>query len=178
MDERSSASRDWRERAAALVDPDREPATLPTSILSEVFAHARECYPEECCGILTGPNGGTETEAVRCTNVQNLRRSEGESELDARQGFWIDEQDLYRALREAEARGHELLTVYHSHTDTEAYLSKEDLRGALGPDGRPLWPSARQLVVSVQDGKVRAVALFEWDASTGAYAGRGLRPRV
>ena len=168
----------WRDRAAVLVDSERESATLPVEILNGVFAHARECYPDECCGILTGPAGGEAANQVRCTNVQNLRHSSGESELDARHGFWIDERELLPALQHAREVGHELLTIYHSHVDTEVYLSREDLRGALGPDGLPVWPGAGQVVVSVQQGEVRGAGLFEWDEKERGFCGRPLRARV
>ena len=36
------------------VDPALDPVVLPTSVLNEIFAHAREAEPEECCGLITG----------------------------------------------------------------------------------------------------------------------------
>lgn len=175
---REVRSRDWRERAASLVDPSRSPALLHVELLNGIFAHARECYPDECCGILLGPRGGKAVTQVRCTNVQDLRHSAGESELDAGHGFWIDERELLPALQQAQAKGHDLLIVYHSHVDTEAYFSREDLRGALGPDGTPLWPGVAQVVLSVQQGEIRSVGLFEWDAQTGGFLGRPLHPET
>jgi hypothetical protein len=65
--------------------------------------------------------------------------------------------------------------VYHSHVDTAAYLSFTDLAGATGPDGRPLYPGAHQLVVSVQESGVYGAALFSWDESTERFRGRALR---
>lgn len=168
---------EWLARAAAVIEPGREAALLASELLAEVFSHARECYPEECCGILLARPGVGPTRAVRCTNVQDQRRSAGESDLDARRGFWIDEREQMLALREADARGEELCSVYHSHVDTRAYLSLADLRGALGPDGAPLWPGASQVVVAVRDGVVREAALFEWHESEGCYHGRALRER-
>lgn len=165
----------WRDRAASHIDECLAPALLPATVLDQVFAHSRECYPEECCGILTGPTGGRPIEVVRCTNLQNVRYSRGESELDARHGFFMDERELYRACRGAEERGYAVLVIYHSHVDTEAYFSKQDVDGALGPDGEPLWPGARQLVVSVHEGEVQRAGLFEWESSDGTYVGRLVR---
>ena len=160
----------WSVRAAA--KPEQGAAVFRRSLLAEVFAHARECYPEECCGLMLGPPGAEPRQVVRCTNVQNVRLAKGESELDASQGFWIDEQELERALRAAEERGEELRVVYHSHVDTGAYLSHTDLEAALGPEGTPLWAGVGQLVVSVAESGVREAALFEWDEARGAYVGR------
>jgi proteasome lid subunit RPN8/RPN11 len=173
--ERAPGEEGWRSRAAALVDPELEPAVLPRELLLEVFQHARECYPEECCGLLLGTDAQGPLRVLRCANVQSARAARGESDLDARRAFWIDEHELLRALREADQRGERLVAVYHSHVDTAAYLSFTDLAGALGPDGRPLYPGAHQLVVSIQESGVQAAALFSWDAAAECYRGRALR---
>jgi proteasome lid subunit RPN8/RPN11 len=164
----------WRGRAAAVVEPDLEPARLPREVVLEVFQHARECYPEECCGLLLGTDAQGPLRVLRCANVQSARAARGESDLDARRAFWIDEQELLHALRDADQRGERLVAVYHSHVDTAAYLSFTDLAGALGPDGRPLYPGALQLVVSVQESGVRDAALFVWDATLARFRGRAL----
>jgi len=165
----------WRARAAAVVEPSLEPAALPREVLLEVFQHARECYPEECCGLLLGSDARGALRVLRCANVQSARAARGESDLDARRAFWIDEQELLHALRDADQRGERLVAVYHSHVDTAAYLSFTDLAGALGPDGSPLYPGAQQLVVSVQESGVSGAALFTWDAAAQRYRGRALR---
>jgi proteasome lid subunit RPN8/RPN11 len=165
----------WQTRAAAQLDATLEAVQLPRDLLAEVFQHARECYPEECCGLLLGADRELPTRVVRCTNVQSTRVVRGESDLDARRAFWIDEQELLNALRGAEQRGELLGVIYHSHVDTAAYLSFTDLEGALGPDGRPLYPGVAQLVVSVQESGVLGAALFEWDESARRFLGRGVR---
>ncbi len=170
-----SADPAWSVRAAAQPEPEHSPAVFQRSLLAEVFAHARECYPEECCGLMLGLPGAEPRQVLRCTNVQNVRLAKGESKLDASQGFWIDEQELEQALRAAEERGEELRVVYHSHVDTGAYLSHTDLEAALGPEGTPLWSGVGQLVVSVAETGVWEAALFEWDEERGAYLGRFAR---
>jgi proteasome lid subunit RPN8/RPN11 len=160
------------ESPVAAVDPASEPIGLDRRLLLEVYEHARECYPEECCGILTGPAGERPRAAHRCTNLQNRRHAAGESRLDARHAFWIDEGDLMRALRTAEQAGEHMLVIYHSHVDTGAYMSRADVEGALGPNDDPLWPGVAHLVVSVQGGSVREAAYFEWAADRSAFVGR------
>ena len=167
--------RTWRERAAALVEPERGSLRLPRELMLERYGHARECYPQECCGVVVGRPEPPSWRAVRCGNVQNARRADGESGLDARHAFWIDESDLLEALRLAERRGEELRAVYHSHVDTAAYLSHEDLRGAVSDDGRPRWPGTAQLVVSVWEDGVREAGWFDWDAAGERYLGRSVR---
>jgi len=166
---------DWRTRAAVVCDPSAEPASLPRELLLEVFQHARECYPEECCGLLFGTDRDGPLHLVRCANVQSQRVARGESSLDASRAFWIDEQELFNALRSAESSGERLLVIYHSHVDAAAYLSHTDQAGALGPDGEPLYPGTAQLVVSARDSGVGEAALFRWDPRARAFAGRPVR---
>lgn len=162
-------------RAAVTKDADLERAVLPGELALEIYEHAVQCYPEECCGLLLGPAGSLPARAVRCTNVQNRRRSRGESHLDARDAYWIDELELLSTLKEAERRGEALRGIYHSHVDGEAYLSHTDVESALGPDGAPLYPGVSQWVVAVWDDGVRDLACFDWDEATGAWTGRGVR---
>lgn len=168
---------DWRERAAAVLEPGRPPIPVPAQLLVDVYAHARECYPEECCGLLLGPEGRPPQRIVRCTNVQTLRKSRGESALDARYAYWIDERQLLHALHEAEARGEGLAVVYHSHVDTEAYFSHADLQGALGPGGdEPLYPGAAHMVLSVREGGVKSSVCYVWDPRRRAFVGHPIEP--
>jgi [CysO sulfur-carrier protein]-S-L-cysteine hydrolase len=171
-----------RARAAAVVDPRLPPFRIPAPLVLEIFAHARECYPEECCGLLIGAPEGSLLRVERCANVQSLRKSRGEADLDAREAFWMDEAQLQRALRETEDRGEQIRVIYHSHADADAYFSQHDLAAALGPDGRPLFPRAAQLVVSVRDGTTREAVCFVWDDGQRCYRGHAVaqileRPR-
>ena len=162
----------WRPRAGVLVDSELGEIRLPRELMLELYGHARECYPEECCGIVIGSAEPETWRAVRCSNVQNARRAQGDSELDARRAFWIDERELLEALQQASRRGEELRAVYHSHVDTAAYLSHEDLRGAVGAHGRPQWPGAGQIVVSVWEDGVREAGWFVWEAASERFRGR------
>lgn len=165
---------DWRERAAAVRDPALPPVRVRRDLLNDLYEHARECYREECCGLMLGPRAGVPDRVVRCTNVQSRRLARGESHLDAGHGFYIDERELLRAQESADREGLEILAIYHSHPDTEAYLSKTDLECALGPAGRPLYPGAAQLVLSVRDGIVGDAVWFEWSERQLRYVGRGV----
>ena len=162
-------------RIAAAKQDSQEPAELPAALALGLYKHAVECYPEECCGLLIGPSAGPPARQVRCRNVQSRRQSRGESDLDARHAFWIDERELLDSLREAEAAGEALRGIYHSHVDGDAYLSHTDVDCALGPDGLPLYPGVSQLVVSVWDDGVRDLACFDWDDVARTFIGRGVR---
>ena len=47
--------------------------------------------------------------------------------------YTVEPRDLLRAMRAAEAVGHEIVGVWHSHTHTDAYPSPTDVRNAVDP---------------------------------------------
>ena len=94
------------------------------TIRQTMVAHARDCYPEEACGLLAGDADGQLTRAYPLTNVAHSRVN-----------YVIDPTEHFRTLRHAQSRGWELTGVFHSHTHSPAYPSPTDV--ALAPD--PDW---------------------------------------
>lgn len=152
------------------VDPAQPPVLLPAAVLNEVFAHAREADPEECCGLVTGDAAQPYRHVVRCRNdmTRHHQRDPAAFPRDGRQGFYMNEQDYLRAEDDATARGERITCVYHSHVDAGAYFSEMDQDFA----SEPLFPfpDADHLVVSVVGGKVVDQALFRRDGA--GFAGR------
>ena len=104
-----------------------------------IVAHCYDGYPDEACGLLTGRLDGTEpdgriTAAVPCANAERSART-----------YTVDPRDMLRVMREAEARGDDIVGVWHSHTHTDAYPSPTDVRLAVDPS----WICA---IVSLRDG--------------------------
>lgn len=92
-----------------------------------ILGHCLDGVPDEACGILTGPlRDGEPTgevgEARPCRNADASART-----------YTVDSRDLLVAIRAAEARGHEIVGVWHSHTHTDAYPSLTDVRQAVDP---------------------------------------------
>ena len=143
---------------------------MPAAALNEVFAHAREAEPEECCGLISGDDAEPYRHVTRCRNDMTLQhqRDPVSYPRDGRQGFYMNEQDYLRAEDEAEARGERITCVYHSHVEAGAYFSEmdQDFAGqALFP-----FPDADHLVVSVVGGKIVDQAIFRRDAA--GFTGR------
>jgi proteasome lid subunit RPN8/RPN11 len=104
-----------------------------------IVGHCYDGYPDEACGLLTGRMLGGEpdgrvTDAVPCVNAERSART-----------YTVDPRDLLRVMREAEARGDDIVGVWHSHTHTDAYPSPTDVRLAVDP----AWICA---IVSLRDG--------------------------
>jgi proteasome lid subunit RPN8/RPN11 len=153
------------------VDPDREPAVLPTAVLNEIFAHAREADPEECCGLILGTAETRYQHVVRCRNDMTAwhQRDPANYPRDGTQGFYMSELDYLRADEEARARGQQVTCVYHSHVECAAYFSEMDQDFAL-QELFP-FPEAEHLVVAVIGGKVADQSLFRREPGADRFAG-------
>ena len=91
---------------------------------AEMVAHARETYPNECCGAMLGSTDG-EQKAVR---VAIRLRNAFEGAQAAR--YELRPEDLLAADKAARERHMDLIGIYHSHPDCDAYFSKTDLQNS------------------------------------------------
>ena len=147
--------------------------------LAVVYAHAREAYPEEACGLLVGDRGGDGVdEARRCENLQNALHAEDPeaNPRDARRAYSLGAKDLF-FLDRSQRTERPARVVYHSHVEVGAYFSAKDRDDALLFD-EPRFP-VDYLVVDVRrvEGAVRALGakLFRFDGAefveVAAYPG-------
>src|SRR5205814_1535983 len=93
--------------------------TIASAVLEDVVAHARECQPLECCGILLGHPSHI-VAVVRARNVAD--------QPNAR--FLIDPKDHIDARRTARATQLDIIGFYHSHPHSHAHPSTTDLAEA------------------------------------------------
>jgi len=108
--------------------------TLTKPLYEQMVAHCLAGLPDEACGLL---GGDPRTGAVQtCYPTKNLAAS---AKL-----YTVDPKEHLRADRDAEANGHEIIGVFHSHTHTEAYPSPTDVGQA--PD-----PGWHYVLVSLRD---------------------------
>lgn len=115
--------------------------------LAEIYAHARECFPRECCGYVTDA-------VVRCTNA-----------VASEVAFALDGAELF-AFARTFATENPARIVYHSHPNGRAYFSATDQRAAAF-DGQPTYPVDHVVIGVTADGVVEG-ARFAWDGT--AYA--------
>jgi proteasome lid subunit RPN8/RPN11 len=97
-----------------------------------MVATAIRALPNEGCGLLVGRPDEV-VEVVASPNV-----------ADSARVYEIDPRVLLRTFRDAEARGLEVIGVFHSHTHSAAYPSPTDV--AQAPD-----PSWHYVLVSLVD---------------------------
>lgn len=87
-----------------------------------IIDHARQESPRECCGLLGGRDAEVHC-AYRVTNTEpGVTR------------YLMDPEEQFRAFRDLEERGLDLVGIYHSHPATQAYPSQTDTSLAFYPD--------------------------------------------
>ena len=133
--------------------------TLPGPILDEMKAHARECYPDECCGFLIGV--ASQTEAPEERTILGVERAANDFDGERRRRFLIRPEELRDADRRAESSGRAIVGFYHSHPDHPARPSEFDREHA--------WPWYSYVVLGVTAVDVAAVGVFELDAGSSAF---------
>jgi proteasome lid subunit RPN8/RPN11 len=104
-----------------------------------MVAHARETYPNECCGAMLGTigdDGKTVQQAMRLDNAF-------EGAQAAR--YELRPEDLLAADKAARERQMDLIGIYHSHPDCGAYFSQTDLKNSC--------PWYSFVVLSIQKGE-------------------------
>ena len=95
---------------------------IPQKIFNDLFDHAKTGLPEEVCGYLAG-TGREVTKLFRLTNVDH-----------SNEHFSFDPAEQFHVVREARKAGLEILANYHSHPETPARPSQEDIRLAFDPN--------------------------------------------
>ena len=120
---------------------------LPARLREEIFAHAREETPKECCGLIAGRNG-LPTRVVRCTNASSTPE------------FRYSLREIRRVF-EIEDEGDELVGIYHSHPRSPAYPSPTDRSEAH-------WPNVAYVLISLRtrDVEIHAYTIRDRDAVT------------
>jgi len=148
----------------------RPPASpiRPASLL-EMEAHARETYPNECCGAVIDDATGVQ-QVVRLRNVQDEMHARDPLHYPrtARTAYTPHASEFKRAMDLSEAKGAKLVAFYHSHPDHDAYFSEEDVAQAT-PFGEPSYPDVLQVVVSVYGGRVKEVRTYRWSPVEGCF---------
>jgi proteasome lid subunit RPN8/RPN11 len=125
-----------------------EGVRISRAFLDDILRHAREEFPNECCGIVATSDGA----ATKVFRAENIHRSPTRFEIDGRQ--------VIRIQSEADERGWDLGSIYHSHTKTAAFPSQTDVNFAQN------WPGMVWLIVSLEDLERPMVRAFEINGGT------------
>lgn len=94
---------------------------IPRAIHDDLIAHARADFPIEACGMLGGVDGAVSA-IFRMANTDQ-----------SNEHFMMDPKEQFAVVKELRNRGLAMLAVYHSHPESPARPSEEDIRLALTP---------------------------------------------
>jgi proteasome lid subunit RPN8/RPN11 len=94
---------------------------IPQDIVDAIIGQAREGLPEEVCGYLAGSGD----EVIRWFPLTNIDHSP--------EHFSFDPAEQFQVLRQTRKEGLEILANYHSHPETPARPSIEDIKLAYDP---------------------------------------------
>jgi len=110
-----------------------------------MVSHVEKTFPKEGCGVMVG-SGGLVEEAVPLPNTYSGPQEDF---------FVMDPKDLHRVDREARGKGLDVLGVFHSHPDCDAYFSKRDLEHSC--------PWFSYVVLSIKRGRFDHAASYRPD---------------
>jgi len=147
------------DRTDAAAEIDRSEPVGPSALrisaadVARIVAHCGSSYPDEACGMIAGTGG--EAAVVYClTNADASPAS-----------YRIDSREQFEAMRNAEARGLDVIGCFHSHTRSEAFPSETDVRQAFYPDWAYLLVSLAEenpvlRVFRIQDSRIDEIPLL------------------
>ncbi len=112
---------------------------VETGAWEVMVEHAQATFPNECCGAMIGSADGDTKSVMVAIPLVNAFDGEQAARYELRP------EDLLKADREARNRGLDLIGIYHSHPDCDAYFSATDLKNSC--------PWYSFVVLSVKSGK-------------------------
>ncbi|MDR1527964.1 MAG: M67 family metallopeptidase, partial [Dysgonamonadaceae bacterium] len=95
---------------------------ISQSIMDGIVAQARKELPDEACGLLIGKGN----EAIKQYPLTNIDHSP--------EHFSFDPKEQFAVLREARSQSLQIIANYHSHPESPARPSEEDIRLAFDPN--------------------------------------------
>lgn len=95
---------------------------IPRHIFDDMIDHTKEGFPLEVCGIL----GGKSDQVSKIYRMTNTDASN--------EHFMMDPKEQFAVVKDLRGGEQSMLAIYHSHPETPARPSEEDIRLALTPD--------------------------------------------
>jgi len=105
---------------------------LAPELAEKIVAHARDAFPNECCGMIAGEGG-------RAVRVHPATNAEGSPFM-----YVMEPKEQLEIMDAIDESGHDLLAIYHSHTRSAAYPSRTDVELAF-------FPNTLYVIVSIAD---------------------------
>ncbi len=129
---------------------------LSRPTLANVYEHASQRYPEECCGFIYASG-----RVHRAVNDQDHLHNQDPINFprNSRQAYSLSPVDLL-ILNDSFSSSDPSIIIYHSHPDCGAYFSEEDVANAVH-NGRLVY-DVDFLVVDVRKDGPKGAKLFRY----------------
>lgn len=111
-------------------------------IYNQLIVHSQEDAPIEACGYLAGTDNKI-THYYKLTNIDNSPVH-----------FSFDAKEQFTVMKNARNKGLKILANYHSHPESEARPSQEDIRLAYDPN-------ILYFIVSLIDKNIKAFKIID-----------------
>ena len=98
---------------------------LQVDIVEQIKREAKEGLPNEICGYLAGRKLEEQLDITTAYPLTNVDKSP--------EHFSFDPKEQFEVFNRASKEGKQLLGIYHSHPETPARMSEEDIRLANDP---------------------------------------------
>jgi len=143
--------------------PKPQPIEVPRATLEDIFKHARDSFPNECCGWLTGDKNSNTAGGVRTAiNAYEPENHPTAKDRTAQTAFVISDNDLLDLNKTLDDDVRPRI-IYHSHPNGRAYFSPTDKANASDPWGDgPTYP-VNQIVIGIDGDRVVEARQFAWD---------------
>lgn len=112
-----------------------ESAHIPRKLINQILEQAQQSPGKEICGLLSSRNSDNSNQPAHCYPIANTS-----SEPDHR--YLMDPQQQINTFRIMREHDEELFAIYHSHPESPASPSAEDLQQAS-------YPEALHIIVSM-----------------------------
>ncbi|NQT95032.1 MAG: M67 family metallopeptidase [Candidatus Omnitrophica bacterium] len=118
---------------------------LNKDLANEIIAHLKDEVPNEGCGILAGIISDDGKKAIKSFPMKNQDASS--------QKFFMEPQEQFKVMKTIRNEKLEMVGIYHSHPETDAYPSAHDVELAF-------YPEVSYLVISFKDENEPAIRSF------------------
>ena len=89
---------------------------------AQMVEHAQAVYPNECCGVMLGATSNGTKLVTAAMHLENAHQGSQAAHYELRA------EDLLKADAEARKRKLDVIGIYHSHPDCDAYFYETDLK--------------------------------------------------
>ena len=132
-----------------------ESVHIPRKLINQILEQAQQSPNKEICGLLSSRNENNSKQPVNCYPVAN-------TSPEPNHRYLMDPRQQINTFRKMRQRGEELFAIYHSHPESPASPSVEDLQQAT-------YPEALHIIISMSTtGTLQLRGFRLKDASTDA----------